>query len=437
MATASETSKPKPSEQALREDPRWQAVERIVASATFARATRLASFLLYICERALLGLCDEINEQQVGIHVFGRPADYDPSGDNIVRGTARQLRQRLAVYYQEEGQAELMRISVPRGGYVPIFEMVEQAAPVLPVVEAAPAAEDSTVVEAAPVVRRRRFTLFAWLGVSALAMVVGVVFLATRQRPVDRFWHAVFPSDRKTLLVPGDSGFVMYQNLTGRTVPLSDYAGGAYSGGEIVGSGSAARLDPDVLKSLSTRRYTSFADLKFDIRLVLRAQVARDRLELRYARDLRVEDLKQANAVLVGAPQGNPWVGLFCRDLDFCIVSDELARKLIVTNRNPRPGEPVSYTYSYYDPAQRAYATIALVDNLDHSGKVLIVGGTTVAGIDAAADFLFNDSLMDPLVRQWLDAGGQGRFELLVETSGVAANGSAIRLIASHISRGF
>ncbi len=93
----------------------WKLVCRIAASARFARSPRLTDFLMYIAERSLSGRLDEITEQQIGIHVFGRPTGYDPGNDNIVRSQARLLRKKLEEYFEEEGRAEELILSVPRG----------------------------------------------------------------------------------------------------------------------------------------------------------------------------------------------------------------------------------------------------------------------------------------------------------------------------------
>ena len=87
-------------------DLRWQVVQRVVSGPTFAKAARLSQFLLYVCERAILGRLDEVSEQQVGIHVFGRPPDYNSNDDNIVRTHARLLRKKLEEYYAAEGKDE-------------------------------------------------------------------------------------------------------------------------------------------------------------------------------------------------------------------------------------------------------------------------------------------------------------------------------------------
>src|ERR1700757_675603 len=105
----------------LNADPRWQLAQRIVASRSFAKSALLSRFLLYVCEREITGRTHEISEHQIGVRVFGRRPGYSPGEDNIVRNYARQLRQRLQQYFQEEGKHEELRLNIPRGKYVPIF----------------------------------------------------------------------------------------------------------------------------------------------------------------------------------------------------------------------------------------------------------------------------------------------------------------------------
>ena len=53
----------------------------------------------------------------VGIEVFERDEKYDPRLDSIVRVEAGRLRSRLDEYYNGDGAASPIRISLPRGGY--------------------------------------------------------------------------------------------------------------------------------------------------------------------------------------------------------------------------------------------------------------------------------------------------------------------------------
>ena len=72
---------------------------------------------------ALLDHAEQVTEQQIGMHVFGRPADYNAGDDNIVRSQARFLRIKLAEYFESaSGRDEPVVLTIPKGTYLPRFE---------------------------------------------------------------------------------------------------------------------------------------------------------------------------------------------------------------------------------------------------------------------------------------------------------------------------
>lgn len=122
-------------------------VERILRSAEFSRSARMAQFLRYIIAKTESGEHEELKEKIVGIAVFGRSHDWDPKLDTIVRSEARRLRAKLEEYYNGAGKEDVLRLTVPKGSYVPEWCVREevriavepQPAP-LPAVESAPEA---------------------------------------------------------------------------------------------------------------------------------------------------------------------------------------------------------------------------------------------------------------------------------------------------------
>ena len=104
-------------------------VRRICASPQFATAGKLLRFLEFIVEETLENAAAPVKEYSIGLAAYGRPADYDPRTDSIVRVEAGKLRSRLAQYYDESGRDDAVRISVPKGGYVPTFDFAGQAVP--------------------------------------------------------------------------------------------------------------------------------------------------------------------------------------------------------------------------------------------------------------------------------------------------------------------
>jgi hypothetical protein len=121
-------SRSRASRSAIADDPRWQLVLRIAESHSLGKSPRLADFLRYVGDRQIRGKNDEITEQQIGVKVFGRSEGYNSNDDNIVRNYARMLRKRLEDYFRKEGRDELLVLSIPRGGYIPVFLPRDQVA---------------------------------------------------------------------------------------------------------------------------------------------------------------------------------------------------------------------------------------------------------------------------------------------------------------------
>jgi serine/threonine-protein kinase len=103
-------------------------VERIGASAEFKNTPRLREFLQFITNEVLAGREGQIKEYSIGIAVYRKDASYDPRLDSTVRVEAVKLRSRLGLYYEGSGRDDPVRISVPKGGYVPQFEIVPPSA---------------------------------------------------------------------------------------------------------------------------------------------------------------------------------------------------------------------------------------------------------------------------------------------------------------------
>ena len=193
-------------------DPRWDLVHRVAGSDTFSKSAKLPAFLRYVCEMTLTDREDEINEQHIGVHVFGRPPGYNSNEDSIVRSQARLLRAKLEAYFQSEGKEEPTRILIPKGSYVPRFES---------------AASKSEPVQ--PNVAATRKRPYAVLLTILLAVATAVTVLAIHpghfQSPLTHlFWTQVFDSAHTTLIVPCDTGLVMLEGespYTGRSSFLS------------------------------------------------------------------------------------------------------------------------------------------------------------------------------------------------------------------------
>jgi hypothetical protein len=82
-----------------REEIRLQ-LRSILASPAFHGSKRCQQFLEYVCEKSLAGEGGSLKERTVAVEVFGRRPQADLGEDTIVRVGAREVRKRLALYYE-------------------------------------------------------------------------------------------------------------------------------------------------------------------------------------------------------------------------------------------------------------------------------------------------------------------------------------------------
>lgn len=419
------------SQHPLATEERWLAVRRIVDSASFARSSRLSSFLLYVCEKTLLGCTDEITEQQIGVNVFGRSADYNPGDDNIVRGVARQLRQRLALYYQEEGVRDPWRVSIPRGGYVAVFEPTASAETRSEQLSAdsprtLPQDEIENVKPPVMVAAARPWQLPILCGVAFLVGVLGVLgwqkAIARKlpESPTSPLWNAMFTPERRTVLVAGDAGLNMFNNLARRKVTAAEYRTRSYLNSPLAESPAGYTWTPFV-----RRDYTSFPDLLLVSKIVRRPEVIPDRLDVRFARNVSMEDLKESNVILLGSENYDPWISMFSGSQNFALVWHGDTNVTEITNAAPHTGEQASYVAGKQSDSERriGYALIALTTLKARGNKILMIQGTSMLGIDAAIDFIVQEKEFGAVLKKAsANDGHLGNFEVLLQSDFV--NGS-------------
>ncbi len=130
-----------------------EALQHLLAWPAIARSGQLGKFLDYIVQRKLAGDANSIKAYSIAVDVFGRPPDFDPQSDPIVRVQARRLRALIGQFYREDGANEDVRIALPTGRYVPEFVRRSEAGAVaaeVMVPEAMPASKLSAGVSGLP-----------------------------------------------------------------------------------------------------------------------------------------------------------------------------------------------------------------------------------------------------------------------------------------------
>jgi hypothetical protein len=365
-------------------------IERVASSRYVSRSARMRDLLLYLSTRVLVEDAFEIHEQEVGHKVFGRPLNYDTGSDNIVRVHASMLRKRLEQYFSEEGAHEPVIVEILKGNYAPVFREREDAEPV-----AIPEPESGA--------DRRLWVL----GVAAVLFACSTAFLIMRGSPgiaaedasrpnVTLFWSQVFHANRPTDIVLDDAAIALYQELTGRTLSLSDYYDRSYLRKLPDSAAASGSLDSQTVSSVALRRQSSFADISFVWKLMQIPGASRRPSTLRFARDYSFRDLKANDAVLIGNSRSNPWVEPFEPKMGVRWTFDKTAA--VYDPVDTWSGKSYQ-THGAGDPRE-SFFSVALLPNLGRTGNVLIISGTGGSAINAGADFLADEAAMTGLRRQ-------------------------------------
>lgn len=429
----------------LQDDPHWELAQRVVSGPHFSRSPLLSKFLLFVVAETLAGRGEEITEHQIGVQVFERPPDYKTLEDNIVRNYARQLRKRLAEHFADEGNTETVRIDIPVGGYVPVFVPISgedgrvEAAHTPASLQSHPhlALEFAQDAEAAAPRRKTKLILIGILMVAAYSVVlIGMTWrIAMRtlparqpQEPAHVLWAALFGGPANCFIVPSDAGFNLLEDLSHRPVPLAEYIAGRYQ--ELPLSG----VDAHSAEDLRSQQLTPFVDLQIAAAFSHLPENNLQRVFVRFPRDLRMDDLKSSNAVIIGSVSSNPWATIAESNANFRIVDRPGMSGAEIIDTHPRPGEAVSYASHWNEPAHETYAIITFSSNLSGNGHLLVLEGLDVAGTQAAAEMLLHPSAIDAILKNATRADGSLRnFEVLLRSTSIEANATGAQVIASRI----
>jgi hypothetical protein len=416
-------------------------IERVAASEQFSRSARLRDFLLYVGKQSLKEGCPEIHEQEIGAKVFGRPASYDRSADNIVRVNATELRKRIESYFESNGAHEPLIFEIPRGAYRLVFRRRSAEQPA----NAARAQEGSGLESPAAKTgvredsqRHRRIWLLVWPLVSLLlALACGTLYMQNRalhkavypwdgQPAVAAFWSGFLDLHRETDLVLSDDSASVMEDITRNPVTLGDYMSREFIR-QIQASNMSADRKEDVNQILNHNLVT-FGAVRA-VQSLLTEIPATYPHYLTLARYFTADQIKRDNVILIGGKKADPWDDLFDDQLNFITDFDYTRGLQIVRNRNPRVGEQAVYTVHLASDNLIGYAVIAYLPNPSHAGNAIILAGTDSDATGAAAAFLGSESQMQNLINTF----GVKRFpyfEVLLKTSRLSGTFFDAELVA-------
>jgi Tol biopolymer transport system component len=170
-------------------------LDRILGHEIFSRSERLSRFLRYVVEETLAGRGAELKEPVLAAELYGKKVDSKSGDDSTVRVDARRLRDKLREYYGECARDPVI-VTLPKGGYTPVFERNPSAPVPVSLPATTPIQQEQAV---APRFRWNWRVLAA--GAALLGVVAYVAIRLSRRDSAPEVWRPVPIS-----LLPGPEG---------------------------------------------------------------------------------------------------------------------------------------------------------------------------------------------------------------------------------------
>jgi hypothetical protein len=396
-------------------------LHRVARSAPFERSNRLRELLLFLGERALQEPNSALHEHEIGVEVFGRAQDYDTSQDTLVRVHVSQLRKKLHEYFTADGRDEPLVIDIPKGSYLLVFRA---RAEVLP--------EGRLEKPATPAPRLLLIGIAIGLIVMGLAWVIsGAAKRSSEHRSerptVEALWSQLFGSSKATYLVLSDVTLIEFENLIGRSVPLSEYE--AHEFDRLAAQYIADPVRRTLAKGFIDRVSTAVSDVQVARDFGVIAAAKHAELNVISARDLTSPLLSSQNVILLGSWRGNPWVGLFEDQMAFRTDYQETPASVRFINHAPLAGEPAVFPAEW---RRYGYCRVTYIPNTNHTGNVLLISGSDVISTEAGGRFVTSEESMLALRRMLRLKPGDAmpRFEVLLRTRIINSTVPSFELVA-------
>jgi hypothetical protein len=412
-------------------------LKRILLSRHFVKAKKKSRFLEFMCEQALAGKAEEVNEYVIGAEIYQHGVDFNPQEDAIVRVQAHEIRRSLLAYYENEGQEDGLKIDLPSGGYVPVFTRFDrEAQKALQEVQMAP------VRVSTPRPRFRWMLPIAILAAAAAGWLVRDMASSTGAPGAPArlaesaawFWQPFLPPAQPPLVVlpvhpllraahGGDSPAIWERGVPIDKNKLPEFRDTIHF-----------RELPEFRFVPNTTDFTAVGESLGLLNLSGILAEAGQKIHVKAGRLVDYEAVKSGNTILLGGNQS--WSGrIFLYEDGFEFHSG------VISNRKPLPGEQAVYRPEF-DPVtgnlSRDYALVLMLPNEKRDQRVLLIYGIYTQGSQAAIEYVTNAERLSEL-RRSLAAQARDRksiplyFQVLLSTSVENYVPGKVSLVATRV----
>lgn len=359
----------------------------------------MRNVLLYLATHGVEQPGKPVKEFEIATNALGRGDDYDPRSDSTVRVVASRLRSKLAEYYTQEGAADPVIISIPKGAYVVSGSYRQNGHSNGNGNGHGNGHGEQTAAEER-VSPTRRTVLAAVL--SAIAGAGGGFWYGRRSTQPDlpwqltTFWHE-FLEPEPPIIVFSNPAF---HGTTATGLKLPAFAHGAdgpvndlYTGaGEVTAVRDISRL---------------LGRMSVDAR-VKRAQL------------FTWDDAESSDLIFVGGQEQNQPMAQLPKLEKFNLKPESqgpMASHGAVQNEQPGPDEARYYVASEDLENGTEFAIVALTRGVTPDKRILVLAGVRTLGTEGAAAVVCNPTILGEILKKLGVAAGKPvpSFEALLE----------------------
>jgi len=368
-------------------------IDKLIGSHVLHGSESLCKVLRYLAHHALQHPGVPLKEYQIATEEFGRPPDFDPAVDSMVRVQAGRLRGKLAEYYTTEGTDDPIRIELPKGTYTLTFHHRQPG-------EVHHHAAEHHAIEQhthepihGPIPQTSRNWLIAVIVLSVLlAVSLATLFItrrglsvasATENRPAATafqvFWKPFLSAPEEPWVVFSNAAFVgrpetgmrYFNSARDQRTAVWDHYTGV---GEVLAVHNLDQVFAALHRNIRVKRGSLFS----------------------------LDDAKNNDLIFVGSPSENLTLLEIPGTHEFIFQRAESGPRkgdLAIVNVRPQAGEQKSYFATPSTaPLTEDYAVLGLLPGLNPSRFVMIIAGTTTFGTQGGVEYLCRQNSVEQLL---------------------------------------
>lgn len=382
-------------------------VDKLIGSQTLHGSESLCKLLQYLAKQSLDHPGTPVKEHQIATEVFGRPSDFDPQLDSLVRVQAGRLRSKLATYYESEGGEDQVLVDLPKGSYVLSFHHRRKGQNKAH----ADGWIDGSATESWIIPKKAGIGLVV-LSVLLFVTLAAVVILATNRKPSDS--PGVRVDD------PANAALETFWKpfLTGSSEPWAVFSNGSFVGRPETGLRYYdARRDSG---AVIWDHYTGVGEVLAVHSLDQVFGLLHRTIRVKRGSLFELDDVKNNDLIFIGSPSENLTLMDIPGTKEFVfrrVPSGPRKGDLAIVNVHLEPGEGAMNLASPSNaPLTEDYAVVALLPGLSPSRSVMILAGTTTFGTQGAVEYVCRqNSVQELLLRMPVSKNGElNPFEALL-----------------------